>query len=106
MHGLLRVRGFTQDDAHIFCTPEQIVSEIEACLDFAEAVLKTFGFNEYRVELSLHDPNKAGEFVGNAADSKKAESALKGVLPDDGGACKRIPGEGALCGPKMEIRRV
>ena len=66
MHGLLRVRGFTQDDAHIFCTPGQIVSEIEACLDFAEAVLKTFGFNEYRVELSLHDPKKAGEFVGNA----------------------------------------
>src|SRR5258705_10335750 len=60
MHGRRRARGFTQDDAHIFCTPEQIVSEIEACLDFAEAVLKTFGFNEYRVELSLRDPKKAG----------------------------------------------
>ena len=63
MHGLLRVRGFTQDDAHIFCTPEQIVGEIEDCLDFAEVVLKTFGFAEYRVELSLRDPTKAGEFV-------------------------------------------
>src|SRR5580692_383350 len=51
MHGLLRVRGFTQDDAHIFCTPEQVEGEVIACLDFAEAMLKTFGFKEYRVEL-------------------------------------------------------
>jgi threonyl-tRNA synthetase len=106
MHGLLRVRGFTQDDAHIFCTPEQIVSEIEACLDFAEAVLKTFGFNEYRVELSLHDPKKVGEFVGNAADWEKAESALKGVLTNRGVAFKSIPGEGAFYGPKIDIKLV
>jgi threonyl-tRNA synthetase len=106
MHGLLRVRGFTQDDAHIFCTPEQIVSEIEACLDFAEAVLKTFGFNEYRVELSLHDPKKAGEFVGNAADWEKAEAALKGVLTNRGVAFKSIPGEGAFYGPKIDIKLV
>jgi threonyl-tRNA synthetase len=106
MHGLLRVRGFTQDDAHIFCTPEQIVSEIEACLDFAEAVLKTFGFNEYRVELSLHDPKKAGEFVGNAADWEKAESALKGVLTNRGVVFKSIPGEGAFYGPKIDIKLV
>ena len=106
MHGLLRVRGFTQDDAHIFCTPGQIVSEIEACLDFAEAVLKTFGFNEYRVELSLHDPKKAGEFVGDAADWEKAESALKGVLTNRGVAFKSIPGEGAFYGPKIDIKLV
>jgi threonyl-tRNA synthetase len=106
MHGLLRVRGFTQDDAHIFCTPGQIVSEIEACLDFAEAVLKTFGFNEYRVELSLHDPKKVGEFVGNAADWEKAESALKGVLTNRGVAFKSIPGEGAFYGPKIDIKLV
>jgi threonyl-tRNA synthetase len=106
MHGLLRVRGFTQDDAHIFCTPEQIVSEIEACLDFAEAVLKTFGFNEYRVELSLHDPKKAGEFVGNPADWEKAEAALKGVLTKRGVAFKSIPGEGAFYGPKIDIKLV
>jgi threonyl-tRNA synthetase len=106
MHGLLRVRGFTQDDAHIFCTPEQIVGEIEACLDFAEAVLKTFGFNEYRVELSLHDPNKVGEFVGNAADWEKAEAALKGVLTNRGVAFKSIPGEGAFYGPKIDIKLV
>jgi threonyl-tRNA synthetase len=106
MHGLLRVRGFTQDDAHIFCTPDQIESEIEACLDFAEAVLKTFGFNEYRVELSLHDPTKAGEFVGNEADWNNAESALKGVLTKRGVAFKAIPGEGAFYGPKIDIKLV
>jgi threonyl-tRNA synthetase len=106
MHGLLRVRGFTQDDAHIFCTPEQIVSEIEACLDFAEAVLKTFGFSEYRVELSLRDPKKAGEFVGNAADWESAESVLKDVLTNRGVAFKSIPGEGAFYGPKIDIKLV
>jgi threonyl-tRNA synthetase len=106
MHGLLRVRGFTQDDAHIFCTPEQVVSEIEGCLDFAEVVLKTFGFDEYRVELSLRDPNKAGEFVGNAADWEKAESALKNVLTNRGVAFKSIPGEGAFYGPKIDIKLV
>jgi threonyl-tRNA synthetase len=106
MHGLLRVRGFTQDDAHIFCTPEQVDSEIEGCLDFAESVLKTFGFDEYRVELSLRDPNKAGEFVGNAADWEKAESALKAVLTNRGVAFKSIPGEGAFYGPKIDIKLV
>jgi threonyl-tRNA synthetase len=106
MHGLLRVRGFTQDDAHIFCTPEQIVSEIEACLDFAEAVLKTFGFQEYRVELSMHDPNKAGDYVGKESDWNEAESALKDVLTNRGVAFKSIPGEGAFYGPKIDIKLV
>jgi threonyl-tRNA synthetase len=106
MHGLLRVRGFTQDDAHIFCTPGQIVSEIEDCLDFAEAVLKTFGFDEYRVELSMHDPNKAGDYVGKASDWDNAEAALKGVLTNRGVAFKSIPGEGAFYGPKIDIKLV
>ena len=106
MHGLLRVRGFTQDDAHIFCTPSQIDGEIEACLDFAEAVLKTFGFEEYRVELSLHDPQKAGEFVGSEADWEKAESTLKQTLTGRGVAFKAIPGEGAFYGPKIDIKLV
>ena len=106
MHGLLRVRGFTQDDAHIFCTPGQIDGEIEACLDFAEAVLKTFGFEEYRVELSLHDPKKAGEFVGSEADWEKAESTLKHTLTKRGVSFKAIPGEGAFYGPKIDIKLV
>ncbi len=106
MHGLLRVRGFTQDDAHIFCTPEQIVSEIEGCLDFAEAVLKTFGFKEYRVELSTRDPNKPGDFVGTDADWAHAEGALKGVLTQRGLTFDSFPGEAAFYGPKIDIKLV
>ena len=106
MHGLLRVRGFTQDDAHIFCTPGQIVSEIEACLDFAEVVLKTFGFHEYRVELSMHDPNKVGDYVGKESDWNNAEAALKDVLTKRGVPFKSIPGEGAFYGPKIDIKLV
>ena len=106
MHGLLRVRGFTQDDAHIFCTPEQIVSEIEGCLDFAEAVLKTFGFKEYRVELSTRDPKKPGDFVGSEENWALAEGALRDVLTNRGLAFQSFPGEAAFYGPKIDIKLV
>jgi threonyl-tRNA synthetase len=106
MHGLLRVRGFTQDDAHIFCTPDQIVSEIEGCLDFAEAVLKTFGFSEYRVELSTRDPSKPGDFVGSDEDWAGAEGALRDVLTRRGLAFQSFPGEAAFYGPKIDIKLV
>jgi threonyl-tRNA synthetase len=106
MHGLLRVRGFTQDDAHIFCTPQQIGSEFNACLDFAEAVLKIFGFKEYRVELSTRDPNKAGEFFGTAEDWANAEGALKNVLAARGLTFDSFPGEAAFYGPKIDIKIV
>src|SRR5512146_3214714 len=65
MHGLLRVRGFTQDDAHIFCTPEQIEDEIIGCMDFALAALKTYGFDKFEVELSTWNPNDRKSFVGS-----------------------------------------
>ncbi len=68
LHGLLRVRGFTQDDAHIFCMPEQIESEIEACIDFAFAVMKTFGFSQYVIELSDWDPAHPENYAGSAED--------------------------------------
>ena len=106
MHGLLRVRGFTQDDAHIFCTPEQVVSEIEGCLDFAEAVLKTFGFKEYRVELSTRDPKKGTDFVGTEEDWASAEGALTGVLTRRGLTFQSFPGEAAFYGPKIDIKLV
>ena len=106
MHGLLRVRGFTQDDAHIFCTPEQIEGEVVACLDFAEAVLKTFGFKEYRVELSTRDPKKEGEFIGTADDWSNAEGALKNVLTQRGLSFDTFPGEAAFYGPKIDVKLV
>ena len=105
MHGLLRVRGFTQDDAHIFCTRDQIESEIEGCLDFAEAVLKTFGFREYRVELSTHQPGNA-DFIGTPEEWAEAEGALKDVLTRRGLTFQTFPGEAAFYGPKIDVKLV
>ena len=105
MHGLLRVRGFTQDDAHIFCTREQILSEVEGCLDFAEAVLKTFGFAEYRVELSTHQPGNK-DFIGTPEEWAESEGALKDVLTKRGLPFQTFPGEAAFYGPKIDIKLV
>jgi threonyl-tRNA synthetase len=105
MHGLLRVRGFTQDDAHIFCTPEQIESEIEACIDFAECVLRTFGFSEFKIELSTWDPNDK-KFIGSAAQWDNAVGSLTRVLDRKSIPYKTIPGEAAFYGPKIDIKLV
>jgi threonyl-tRNA synthetase len=106
MHGLLRVRGFTQDDAHIFCMPSQIESEVEACIDFAEAVLKTFGFNEFKVELSTWDPNDRKSYTGSDENWNLAISSLDRVLKAKGIPYKTIPGEAAFYGPKIDIKLV
>jgi threonyl-tRNA synthetase len=105
MHGLLRVRGFTQDDAHIFCTPEQIEDEISACIDFAESVLKTFGFAEFKVELSTWDPGDK-KFIGSAEKWNGAVGSLTKVLDRKGIPYKTIPGEAAFYGPKIDIKLV
>ncbi len=106
MHGLLRVRGFTQDDAHIFCTPEQIEDEVSACIDFAEAVLKTFGFAEFKVELSTWDPKDKTSFVGSEENWTLAIGSLERVLQRKGIPYKTIPGEAAFYGPKIDIKLV
>jgi threonyl-tRNA synthetase len=105
MHGLLRVRGFTQDDAHIFCTPEQIEDEIAGCIDFAESVLKTFGFEEFKVELSTWDPADK-KFIGSAEKWDGAVGSLTKVLDSKGIPYKTIPGEAAFYGPKIDIKLV
>jgi threonyl-tRNA synthetase len=105
MHGLLRVRGFTQDDAHIFCMPSQIESEIEACIDFAEAVLHTFGFTEFKIELSTWDPDDK-KFIGEKAQWDFAVGSLVKVLNRKGIPFKTIPGEAAFYGPKIDIKLV
>jgi threonyl-tRNA synthetase len=106
MHGLLRVRGFTQDDAHIFCTPGQIEDEVVACIDFAEAVLKTFGFNEFKVELSTWDPNDRAKYAGSDEGWALAEGSLRTALERKGIEYKTIPGEAAFYGPKIDIKLV
>src|SRR3954470_21667186 len=77
MHGLLRVRGFTQDDAHIFCTRDQIEDEVVNCLEFALDVLKTFGFEDYEAEISTWDGGKGDKYVGTPEQWALAEGALK-----------------------------
>jgi threonyl-tRNA synthetase len=106
MHGLLRVRGFTQDDAHIFCTHEQIESEIEACLDFALDVLKDFGFDQFQTELSTWDPKDRKNFVGSDEQWQHATDSLEKVLKQRGIEYKVIPGEAAFYGPKIDIKLV
>jgi threonyl-tRNA synthetase len=105
MHGLLRVRGFTQDDAHIFCTPEQIEDEIEDCVEFAEAVLRTFGFADFKIELSTWDP-KDSKFIGGAEQWDRANGSLTRVLDRKNIPYKTIPGEAAFYGPKIDIKLV
>ena len=106
MHGLLRVRGFTQDDAHIFCTPAQIESEVDACIDFAEAVLHTFGFKEFKVELSTWDPNDRTHYAGSDENWNLAIRSLDNVLKAKGIPYKTIPGEAAFYGPKIDVKLV
>jgi threonyl-tRNA synthetase len=106
MHGLLRVRGFTQDDAHIFCTPGQIEDEVVACIDFAEAVLKTFGFNEFKVELSTWDPNDRAHYAGSEENWNLAVGGLERALSRKGIAYRTIPGEAAFYGPKIDVKLV
>jgi threonyl-tRNA synthetase len=106
MHGLLRVRGFTQDDAHIFCTPEQIEDEVSGCMDFALSTLHTYGFDQFQVELSTWDPNDRKNFIGSDEQWQLAETSLKNVLERRGIPYKLILGEAAFYGPKIDIKLV
>jgi threonyl-tRNA synthetase len=106
MHGLLRVRGFTQDDAHIFCTPQQIEDEVVACMDFAQAVLTTFGFKEFKVELSVWDPTRPQDYPGSPEGWQHAIDSLKRALARKNIPYKEFPGEGAFYGPKIDVKLV
>jgi len=106
MHGLLRVRGFTQDDAHIFCTPEQIEKEIADCVEFARDVLRDYGFEKFITELSTWDPSQRQSFVGSEEQWNSATAALEKVLKELGIEYKTIPGEAAFYGPKIDIKLV
>src|SRR5712671_3586154 len=106
MHGLLRVRGFTQDDSHIFCTPEQIEKEIADCVEFALDVLKDFGFDKFQTELSTWNPNDRKNFVGSEEQWNHATQSLEKVLKLQKIEYKTMPGEAAFYGPKIDIKLV
>ena len=100
LHGLMRVRGFTQDDAHIFCRPDQLQDEIIRCLDFTIFILNTFGFTNFDIYLSTRPEN----FVGPVENWDRATEALKLALEKKGLNYQIDPGEGVFYGPKIDIK--
>lgn len=100
LHGLLRVRGFTQDDAHIFCKKEDLYSEIEGVLDFIKYALKKFGFDEFDAELST----RPTDFIGDEKDWDMAEKILEDLLKKNNFNYRISKGEGAFYGPKIDIK--
>ena len=104
LHGMLRVRGFTQDDAHIFCTPEQAEDEVLSVIDLAHFMLETFGYKNFVTELSVHDSKDFGKYAGVLEDWEIAETALINALEKRKISYKRIEGEAAFYGPKIDIK--
>ena len=104
LHGLLRVRGFTQDDAHIFCRPEQVKEELEGCVDFMRFFLSAFGFEDFRVYLSTR--NESGKFAGSTADWDMATEALRDVIRSRGLAYEVDEGGAVFYGPKIDVKMV
>ena len=100
--GLTRVRGFTQDDGHLFVTPDQVGAEVQGCLDLVKKVLGTLGMADYRVRLALRDP-ASDKYVGEPADWDKAEAALREAVKGLGVAYTEEPGEAAFYGPKIDF---
>ncbi|MBA3804858.1 MAG: threonine--tRNA ligase [Acidobacteria bacterium] len=104
LHGLMRARGFTVDDAHLFCTPEQAGREIGDCVDFVIQVFSCFGFDKVKFELSVKGNDTSKHYLGEEDDWLKAESALAQALGDRGVAYERIEGEAAFYGPKIDLK--
>ena len=100
LHGLLRIRGFTQDDSHIYCTEDQMAEEIASLLDFIMSVLRRFGFNDFEFNLSTRDPEKS---VGSDEIWEKATIALGDALGSHGLEYKIKDGDAAFYGPKIDI---
>src|SRR6267143_4204915 len=104
LHGLTRVRGFTQDDAHIFCTPETVNGEIVGCIDFAFHMFEVFGFKDIKVELSVRGSGSDVHYLGSDEDWNRAEEMLTTALNERGISYQRIEGEAVFYGPKIDIR--
>jgi threonyl-tRNA synthetase len=106
LHGLLRVRGFTQDDAHIFCTPEQLEEEVSNCLGLVTEVLGTFGFQKFEVELSVRDPATKTKYAGSDEEWIAAEQSLRKAIARHGLAFSRQEGEAVFYGPKIDVKLI
>ena len=102
LHGLTRVRSFTQDDAHLFCTPEQLKQEFLSVMDIINHILGVFGF-EYEAQISLRDPKNKQKYVGSDENWERAERAIVEACEEKGLPAKQVEGEAAFYGPKLDF---
>ncbi|WP_369999800.1 threonine--tRNA ligase [Winogradskyella sp.] len=103
LHGLTRVRGFTQDDAHIFCTPDQLDAEFKEVIDLVLYVFGSLGFEDFTAQVSLRDPDNPEKYIGSDENWKKAEDAILNAAIDKGLNYKVETGEAAFYGPKLDF---
>lgn len=103
LHGLTRVRGFTQDDAHLFCMPEQIKTEFISVINIVLHIFKTLSFNDYTAQISLRDPNDKEKYIGSDENWEKAESAIIEAVEEAGLKAVVEYGEAAFYGPKLDF---
>jgi len=103
LHGLTRVRGFTQDDAHIFCRPDQLKEEFVKVIDIVLYIFKTLSFTEYTAQVSLRDPNDKEKYIGSDENWEKAERAIIEAVTERGMKTTTVIGEAAFYGPKLDF---
>lgn len=103
LHGLTRVRGFTQDDAHIFCRPDQLLDEFKKVIDIVLYIFKTLDFQDFITQISLRDPNKKEKYIGSDENWEKSESAIIQAANEKGLKTIVVEGEAAFYGPKLDF---
>jgi threonyl-tRNA synthetase len=103
LHGLTRVRGFTQDDAHIFCRPDQLKEEFKKVIDIIFIIFKALSFNDYTAQISLRDPDNPEKYIGSAENWDKAEKAIIEACEEKGLRTSTVKGEAAFYGPKLDF---
>ncbi|MBL6949300.1 MAG: threonine--tRNA ligase [Bacteroidales bacterium] len=103
LHGLTRVRGFTQDDAHIFCTPDQVKDEFKGVMDIVMLIFKALSFKDFTIQISLRDKENKEKYIGTDENWDKAEQAILEVGEESGLDIEIVPGEAAFYGPKMDF---
>jgi threonyl-tRNA synthetase len=103
LHGLTRVRGFTQDDAHIFCTPDQVKDEFKGVMKIVMKIFNALDFNNFITQISLRDPNNREKYIGSDENWEKAERAILEVAEESGLETVIVEGEAAFYGPKMDF---
>lgn len=104
LHGMMRVRGFTQDDAHIFCTPEQVEEEVYGVVSLSVKLLRAFGFDKFKVDLSVRDPKHRDKYLGTDEQWHLGEQSLVRALEKTGLPYRRAEGEAVFYGPKIDIK--